>query len=407
MVDEAQDLNVVQVRILELLRNNNLCLIGDDCQNIYEWRGSSNDLIFNFQENENKIFLDKNYRSSDEIINAVNQSIKNMNNKIDKVLIGTRGNVKRINIKTFKTSNEELDFLVEEIEDLIRNGENEENIAVLFRTNMIGKSAEREFRRRGIPCHLAKSINFFDREEIKDIISFLKLIINPSSSLDIERILSMIKGFGKVKVKKVLTLAKEKNITPIEVIKDYELLGFKEELNNGLKSLVHSLENRIPIESFLEEFSYYSYMENKYSQESRKIEDKFQNIRVLIDMYEDFMEDNKTMTQFLDSLIETGKREKTKNKVVLSTIHGAKGLEWKHVYVIAVSEGILPFYKDELPAHKRDSELRLFYVAISRAKDTLTLTSARAQGFRFTKPSQFLEIIYEDEFTQANNYYNY
>lgn len=405
MVDEAQDLNVVQIRILELLRNDNLCLIGDDCQNIYEWRGSSNDLIFNFTENENKIFLDKNYRSSNEIIKSVNKTIVSMNNKIDKELVGTRGDNKRINIKTFRTSNEELDFIVEEIKDLIRNGENEEDIAVLFRTNMIGKSAEREFRRRGIPCHLSKSISFFDREEIKDIISFFKLIVNPSSGIDADRVLSMIKGFGKTKVKKVLETSKEKNITPIEVIKNYDTLGFKEDLNDKLKTIAKSLESNSPLESFLEEFGYYAYLENKYSQEIRKLEEKFQNIRVLIDMFEDFMEDNKTITDFLDSLIETGKREKTRNKVILTTIHGAKGLEWKHVYIIAVSEGILPFYKTDLAAHKRDSELRLFYVAISRAKDTLTLTSARAQGFRFTKPSQFLEIIYEDEFTAANNYY--
>lgn len=382
MVDEAQDLNVIQVKILELLRNDNLCLIGDDCQNIYEWRGSSNDLIFDFERNENKIFLNENYRSSDEIIHAVNSVIEKMENKIDKQLSPTRGPGANIRVQIFDYSSEETDFVMSEIDRLISEGEDLGSIAVLFRTNNIGKFIERAFRRREIPCHLAKSVDFFSREEIKDILSFLKLSINPNSATDFERCVSLIKGFGKAKILKVFEYSYKKKVSFIDGLTD-----LFSNLPEVVK-LINTIHSDSLLTEFLEVFDYYGYLENKYINEPHKMEDKLENISVLVDLF-DKRESNVGL--FLDSLMDLDKKEKTDDKVVLSTIHGAKGLEWKHVFLVYCNEKTLPFYKGELTKAKKDSELRLFYVAVSRAKDNLTISSSHREGYNFSQPSQFLE----------------
>ena len=151
MVDEAQDLNVVQRNILELLQRDNLCLIGDDCQNIYSWRGSSNELIFKFDKRHKKIILEDNYRSNKEIIEAVNKIILGLSFKIDKKLRCTREKGEKIKIKEFYSFDEEIDFLVSEAKQLIEDKEKPEEISVLFRTNNLGKKIERLFRMNKIP----------------------------------------------------------------------------------------------------------------------------------------------------------------------------------------------------------------------------------------------------------------
>lgn len=384
MVDEAQDLNVVQVKILELLRNNNLCLIGDDCQNIYEWRGSSNDLIFDFERNEERIFLSENYRSTKEIINGVNSIIDSMENKIDKKLVPTRDSGTKVDVRVFDYSSEETDFIISEIERLISEGEKLDSIAVLFRTNFIGKNLERSFRRREIPCHLAKSVDFFSREEIKDILSFLKLSVNPNSALDFERTVSLVKGFGKAKVTKVFDYAYSRKVSFVEALKD-----LFSDMSEVMK-LIGALKNEAPLTEFLEVFDYFGYIENRYSNEPHKIDDKLENISVLVDLFD---KRDSNVSLFLDSLMDIDKKEKTEDKVVLTTIHGAKGLEWKYVFLVYCNEKTLPFYKGELTKAKRDSELRLFYVAVSRAKDNIMITSSFRDGYSFSRPSQFIEIL--------------
>jgi DNA helicase-2/ATP-dependent DNA helicase PcrA len=390
MVDEAQDLNVIQVKILNLLKKNNLCLIGDDCQNIYEWRGSSNDLVFDFQENEKQIYLEDNYRSNKEILSGVNKIIESMKNKIDKTLKNTRESGNEINIVPFHHANQEMEWVADEVEELIESGENPEEIAILFRTNRIGKSFERVFRRRQIPCHLAKTIDFFDREEIKDSLSFLKLKQNPHSRPDFERIVSLVKGLGKAKVKKMIEYSRQNNKSLIDSL-NVEL-NFPANVETELRTLYNAINSSNYFYDFLEEFGYYEYLDEKYEEEPRKLEDKYQNISVLFDLHK-FNKDS--LGEFLDSLIEIDKKEKTDNKVILSTIHGAKGLEWKHVFLVFANEKTLPFYKDILEQGKKDSELRLFYVAISRAKDNLVITSSVTEGYNWNRRSQFIDILEE------------
>lgn len=396
MVDEAQDLNFVQMKILNLLQNDNLCLIGDDCQNIYEWRGSSNDLVFKFNEHYNTIVLEENYRSVSNIITAVNKVINSMNFKIDKKLTCTRNEGNKISIKPFYSFDDEIDFVVSETKKLLRNKTKKSEIAVLFRTNRIGKLAEREFLKNGIPCHLSKSKDFFEREEIKDILSFLKLKVNPDSRIDFGRLVLLLEGFGKAKVKKIEELADSHNCSIVKALDFTSELKLSGELNTKLmflKSLLHSIEVH-PIKEFLNFFKYAEMLSKKYKNDPDKVNDKTENINVLFELFKGHEYTKQGIRDFLDGLIEIEKKEKDKNKVILSTIHSAKGLEWKHVFLICCNDEILPL-NTGLSGVSRDSELRLFYVAISRAKDYLMITHSESNGWQELYPSEFLEIIQE------------
>ncbi|MBU2639616.1 MAG: ATP-dependent helicase [Nanoarchaeota archaeon] len=395
MVDEAQDLNIVQRNILEFIQNNNLCLIGDDCQNIYSWRGTSNTFIFRFDKKHKKIILKDNYRSSKKIIDNINKIIDSVSFKIDKSLDCTREEGEEIKIKEFYDFEEEISFITDEIKEILIK-EKAEDISVLFRTNNIGKKIERECRRKKIPCHLSRARSFFEREEIKDILSFLKLKINPSSVMEFERILSLLEGIGKVKIEKLKEISFKKNIPVLDSFNYLNELNMSLEVKNSLINLRNLLKSseKNPISSFLGFFNYEYKLEKKYKSEQEKIDDKMENIKVLKELFKEF--DNSKVKEFLDSLIEMEKKEKDDRKVILSTIHSAKGLEWKHVYLAGCNENILPFYRDELSKLKKDDELRLFYVAVSRAKDFLTITYSNNHQWRELEPSQFLDVIEGD-----------
>ncbi len=395
MVDEAQDLNYVQMSILNLLQRDNLCLIGDDCQNIYEWRGSSNDLVFKFNEHYNTILLKENYRSTKQIIEGVNKTIKAMKSKIEKELICTREKGKEINLESFYTNEEEINYLIQEVKTLLSKNVEKEKIALLFRTNAIGKTLEREFLKNKIPCHLAKGRNFFEREEIKDLLSFLKLKVNPSSFPDFERVALLLEGLGQVTIKNIQEYARKYDLAPLEIIYSKEL-GLSTNAKDKLASLKKVLDNTKdnPIPLFFGLFHYAEQINRKYKNDPPKAKEKIQNLNVLTELFEGYSFSQPGIQEFLDSLLDLEKREKDKDKITLSTIHSAKGLEWEHVYLISCNEGILPYYREELSTLERDSELRLFYVALSRAKDHLTLTYSQANEWKQLYPSSFLQILF-------------
>ncbi len=393
MVDEAQDLNVVQIRILNHLINNNICLIGDDCQNIYEWRGSSNELVFQFEEKHKKIILEDNYRSTGNIIQAVNKTIKSMKFKIPKKLKCTKEKGDKIIIQGFEDIEEEIDYIIENVKK-IKQKEPLHEIAILTRTNYIGKDIEREFIRNRIPCHLSKSKGFFEREETKDILSYLNLLVNPNSSIDFERLIKILPGVGKGSIIKIQDFVLKNNLNYIETLKKIDSININDQVKYSLRIILDSInESGNPIEILLKNINYLKILENKYRNEELKLEDKFENIKLMLDLYVGYSYDIKGIKDFLDSLIEIEKKEKDNNKVKISTIHSAKGLEWKYVFLACCNEKILPYYKDKLTNIKRDSELRLFYVAISRAKEHLYITHSFRHKWQSLEPSQFLEVI--------------
>ncbi len=396
MVDEAQDINVVQIRILEMLENDNLCLIGDDCQNIYEWRGASNELVFDFSQNKKAIYLEENYRSKEKIIRAVNDTIKEMRFKIDKQLQCSRDVGEDIHVNFYYSLQHELKGIAGKVAELIESGVKEHDIAVLFRTNYVGKFFEKEMLRNRIPCHFAKSKGFFEREEVKDFLSFLRLKLNPDSELDFERVCRLVEGVGDVKIKLITEYARGEGIDLVEALNFYERFGIESLAGRNLvklQELIKDMDGN-PSFQFFEEFNYQGWLEHAYSFDIRRLKEKRENVKLLKDLYQPYSDDANGIRRFLDELIDMEKNEDTEGKVILSTIHSAKGLEWKHVFLVCCNEGILPYYKEDLGAVKRDSELRLFYVAISRAKDQLYVSGSRSHNWNEYDPSHFLELVY-------------
>lgn len=395
MVDEAQDLNVVQIDIIGLLSNNNLCVIGDDCQNIYEWRGSSPELVFSFNKDQNKITLQDNYRSGKNIISSVNSTIADMKFKIDKKLCCTKNSEGEVAINGFFSFEDELNYLVEEISTLIQKKVLKEDIAVLFRTNKIGKDVERKLKKHKIPCHLSKSVSFFEREEIKDILSFLKLKVNPYNLGDFGRTFLLVGGFGRATIKKIEDLSINNVCSPIQTLKSVQIPKINPEKIKKIKSFVELIENfdKNPLDLFLTDFGYLKLMKNKYKDDGDKLDDKLENISVLAELFKGYSNSKEDIQNFLDSLIEIDKKEKTRSRITLSTIHGAKGLEWKYVFLISCNDKILPFYKKNLEVTKRESELRLFYVAISRAIECLKISHSVTNFGNYYDRSEFLDII--------------
>jgi len=395
MVDEAQDLNVVQIRILEMLENDNLCLIGDDCQNIYEWRGASNELVFDFSQNKKAIYLEENYRSKEKIIKAVNDTIKEMRFKIDKQLRCSRDLGDDIHVSSYFSLRDELGGIAKKVKGLIESGVKEKDIAILFRTNYIGNFFEKEMLRNRIPCHFSKSKSFFQREEVKDFLSFLRLKINPNSELDFERIVKLVEGVGDVKTRLIIEYARGEGIDLVEALNFYARFGIESLAGKNLvkmQELIKDMDGD-PSAQFFEIFNYEGLINQVYHYDLKRLKEKRVNIRLLKELYAPYG-DGMGIMRFLDELIDIDKNDSTEGKVILSTIHSAKGLEWKHVFLVCCNEGILPYYKQELGAVKRDSELRLFYVAISRAMDKLYVSCSRSHNWSEYDPSHFMELVY-------------
>jgi DNA helicase-2/ATP-dependent DNA helicase PcrA len=219
--------------------------------------------------------------------------------------------------------------------------------------------------------------------------------LNPDSELDFERVVRLVEGVGEVKIRLIIEYARGEGIDLVEALNFYERFGIENIAGRNLvkmQELIKDMDGN-PSKQFFEEFNYERLIENIYHYDITKLKEKRENIKLLKDLYVPYG-DGMGIMRFLDELIEIDKNDKTEGKVMLSTIHSAKGLEWKHVFLVCCNEGILPYYKEELGAVKRDSELRLFYVAISRAMDQLYVSGSRSHNWSEYDPSHFLELVY-------------
>ncbi|NME83152.1 DNA helicase PcrA [Clostridium sp. SM-530-WT-3G] len=399
MVDEYQDTNGAQYELVKLLASKykNICVVGDDDQCIYQWRGADIKNILDFEKDypEAKVIkLEQNYRSKGNILNAANEVIVNNANRKNKVLRTEQESGSKIKIYRAYSDSDEGDFVGKQIVDIKRN-ENKKysDFAVLYRTNAQSRIFEESFRRKGIPYKIVGGTKFYDRKEIKDILAYLKLIVNPQDDISLKRIINVPKrSIGDATVAKVQEFAESFELNMWDALSEIRSIPTLTKRNvTCIEPFVQLMENFMEIsettpvsmliETILEDTGYMDALKK-----SNEIEDKsrIENLKELVSDSVDFEKssEDKSLSAYLEkvSLVQdTDKMEEEDDAVVLMTVHSAKGLEFPVVFMVGMENGIFPGSASFEKESEMEESRRLCYVGITRAKETLFMTSAEVR----------------------------
>lgn len=396
MVDEYQDTNELQYRLLRLLcsSHNNLCVVGDDDQSIYGWRGATIKNILNFSdhfENSLVIKLEDNYRSTDTILNHANQLIEHNRDRLGKKLIGTRTKGDSIKIYESNDENDETRKIVEDIKKLIDSGENPKNIAILFRVNALSRSLEEGFNKAGLHYKLVGGMKFYERSEIKDLIAYFRILTNLNDNFSIKRIINKPKrGIGKTTIEKLEEKSIETGKSIFDLIQDLDAEGislivgkknartlkvFEASILDLRESLTQSKMRFL--DNFEETFDYRASYDNLPDGFERQA-----NIDEFYGYIRDYFIQNPhlDLKDFLNEIaLESENDDYSGEAVSMMSVHASKGLEFKHLFIIGLEEGFFPITGD---GSDLEEERRLGYVAITRAKDNLTLSFVHSRFYK-------------------------
>ena len=391
-IDEYQDTNELQYKLLRKLcaAHENVVVVGDDDQSIYGWRGAKIENILNFKDQFSSVKvvrLEENYRSSSNILNAANELIDHNRNRLGKKLISTKKDNKDIEILQNSDEESEAKIISARIAKLINDGEHPTQIAILYRINALSRALEEGLIANGVPYKIVGGIKFYERAEIKDIISYLRLILNPHDDFSLERIINRPKrGLGKVGFNKLSEFAFNNKISLYEAIlrMDEGLLGKKvftalNELARDIaelreaepKDLVFELENKFGLKEF-------------YKQ-SPEGDDRLLNIDEFYGSINQKIENNPdfSLEEFLNDItLQSDQDRISEDAISIMSVHASKGLEFEHVFIIGLEEGFFPLISDECDI---EEERRLGYVAITRAKSDLVLSSSNFRIYRGKK----------------------
>ncbi|MBI5223563.1 ATP-dependent helicase [Candidatus Micrarchaeota archaeon] len=391
LVDEFQDTDIIQERILSNLykEGNNLLVVGDDCQSIYSFRGAQIKNMLNFRDKyaAKIFFLTRNYRSSRKIVELINDCIKKASEKIDKELKWEKENEtdQKPQLIISQERREEAYKIAQEIEEDIKA---HSSVGVLFRAAYWAADLEIELRKRGIDYEFRGGIKFFEQKHIKDLIALVRVHTNPRDITSSSRLLKLFPKIGEKKVEKIIKNA----TTTEEIIKRLEEeLGKESAAPQILLEIYREEKNAAAMLSKFYEKFYETYMKENFDDAQERKED----VDALISMAAGYENTDDFMAEIT---LESKTKEKTEKRIVLTTIHQAKGLEWDSVYVLGVANGIFPSAR----AENIEEERRLFYVACSRAKKKLVLsypqTSGRFYDIQLLERSKFLDELSEEHY---------
>lgn len=389
-VDEFQDIDKTQYELIKLLSSthDNVYVVGDPDQTIYTWRGADVNIIVNFDKdfkNTKTIILNQNYRSTNNILEGANSLIKYNKSRVPKDLFSENGDCDKIVHKTLPDETSEAYYIVSCIQSLLKQGYEYNDIAILYRSNYLSREVEKVFIENRIPYVIYGGIRFYERMEVKDILSYLRLIVT-GDDLAFQRVINQPKrGIGQKSIDTIFSLAKENNISMYEVVKQ----GLFAKNQSVLESFVDMVErwksslDGKPLEEVLtdvfEQSGYRSMLEKE--NETERIE----NVKSLIDDIKDYQETypGSTLADYLSmiSLYTDKANTDGSTSVSLMTIHASKGLEFKVVFVVGLSEGIFPSERTMLEQKGVEEERRLAYVAYTRAKEKLTLTDTSSFSY--------------------------
>ena len=420
MVDEYQDTNTAQFELIRLLASKykNLCVVGDDDQSIYKFRGANIYNILNFEKHfpdATVIKLEQNYRSTQNILDAANSVIANNVGRKDKALWTDNGSGEKIQFEQLESGYEEADFVARDIASKVRRGEYVyKDCAILYRTNAQSRLFEERFIVSNIPYKIVGGVNFYSRKEVKDILAYLKTIDNGRDDLAVKRIINVPKrGIGATSITKVTNFAFDHEIpfyTALRQASDIPGLGKAAEKIRPFVLFVQSmrakLENGYSLtQLILEIIETTGYVEELEAEGTEEAQARIENIDELISKISSYEEgeENPTLSGFLEEVAlvaDIDSLDENSDYVVLMTLHSAKGLEFPNVYLAGMEEGLFPSYMSitsDDATNELEEERRLAYVGITRAKERLTITAARSRMIRgetqFNRVSRFVKEI--------------
>ena len=421
MVDEYQDTNTAQFELVKLLaqKYRNLCVVGDDDQSIYKFRGANIRNILDFEKYfpEAKVIkLEQNYRSTQSILDAANAVISNNEGRKDKALWTDRGAGNKIHFRSFDNAYEEAEFIAEDIcKKVKKEGAAYKDCAVLYRTNAQARLLEERMIMEGVPYNVIGGTNFYARAEIKDILAYLKTVDNGRDEVAVRRILNVPKrGIGAATVEKLEDYAQMRDIglyDAMELADEIMSLGKTAakirpfvQLIRGFRKEALTLSVAELIQHIVEKIGYAEYLQDNYDEDG---DDRLENVEELITKAVNYQETHEepNLTDFLAEVAlvaEIDNVAEDDNRVLLMTLHSAKGLEFPNVYLAGMEDGLFPSYMTIMSDDHSDieEERRLAYVGITRAMNDLTITYARMRMTRgetqYNPLSRFVREIPED-----------
>lgn len=427
LVDEFQDTNQAQYSLVKMLYTNDeqrcasenrpftvtrsLCVVGDIDQSIYSWRGADFKIILNFQrdfKNTTTIKLEQNYRSTENILNVANTIIKNNEERVEKVLYSLKGEGEKIYYFEAQDEADEANYIARTIKN---SDGNYNKFAVLYRTNAQSRAIEEACIAHSIPYKIYGGLKFYDRKEIKDIIAYLKLIYNTHDSQSFKRIVNVPKrSIGETTIKNLQMIADSHDISLFGAILNIdEIEGFNSKTKDKLKKFADlildfkSVQKKYNLREFIAHIIEKSgYLRELSEERTPESETRIDNLQELVNVAGEFEPEdlNNVLGEFLSQVAlvsDIDGLENISNNVTLMTLHSAKGLEFPIVFLAGLEEGIFPHQRTFASATELEEERRLMYVGVTRAEETLHLTSAKRRQmwgeYKYYNPSRFLEEI--------------
>ena len=412
-VDEYQDTNKIQYEFARLLsgKHKNICVVGDSDQSIYGWRGADISNILGFEkdfEGASVILLEQNYRSTPNILNVANKVIENNYERPVKELWTDRDEGANVIYEQLDYSEEEGHFVANKIHQLIYKGYRPKDIAILYRTNAQSRTFEESFMKEELPYKIVGGLRFYDRKEVKDIIAYLKVLQNPTDNISVKRIINTPRrGIGLATIAKIEEYASEHGESFYGALLSLEDI---ESLNNRAKNstrpfidtmnILMAKKEVMGLKDFIEEMiNSIGYIDELNREDTVEARTRIENIREFVSValnYETVNEDA-TLEDFLSSVSLLSDVDKTvdeNNLITMMTVHSAKGLEFKVVFVVGMEEGLFPTSRSLENDEDVEEERRLCYVAVTRAEEMLFITNAKRRTIygntNYTLPSRFI-----------------
>jgi DNA helicase II / ATP-dependent DNA helicase PcrA len=430
LVDEYQDTNPVQYKIVKLLGavHENVCVVGDDAQSIYSFRGATIENILQFKKDYDDVALiklEQNYRSTQTILNVANEIISNNKNQIPKELWTSNSGGDKIKLVRSMTDNDEGRFVADAIkEQQMRHHYFNRDFAILYRTNAQSRAFEESLRRHAIPYVIYGGVSFYMRKEIKDFLSYLRVIVNPQDEESLKRVINYpTRGIGKTTVQNAVNHSLQANITMWQVLEQAASFGFRAgtlEAINAFVTMIHYFRNMLTKKNAYD----LAFLVGKdtgivkdlFNDKTTEGLSRYENIQELLNSIKEFTETpdeegelhEKSLGSYLQQitlLTDADQKDPNSDVVKLMTIHAAKGLEFTGVFVAGMEEMLFPNAMSINTREELEEERRLFYVAVTRAKQKLWLTYANTR-YRFgnlqqMEPSRFLDEIPDEHLDRS------